>query len=431
MGKFFDTVRNMFEYKEEQNYDFVLSDATVEQQATDFYSPATEKVYTNCDKNIEFIKDKYSTLINSDVKIREFYLNVQNKQYKSFLFYIDGMINSDSINHFVLNPLMLKNKSNTDTSQTEAPTDSQKVTIVKPFDIESYIMDSLMPQNDVSVSEEFSDIFSKVNNGISALFVDTLSTCFLIDAKGFEKRSIPVPQNEFVIRGSQEAFIESVRTNTSLIRRLINNENLIIENFSVGKINKNTCCVCYMKNIANPDLVAEVKYRINNIDIDSITSSGELEQLIKDSPFGLPQMIATERPDRVSNYLLEGRVAIIVNGTPYVLVAPGVFTDFLASAEDLNLQYQFTNLLKIIRFFALVITLTLPGFYIAITAFHQEIIPTELLFAIVSSRSAVPFPIIFEIILMDVSLELIRESGVRVPSSLGQTIGIVGRTDTW
>ena len=186
-----------------------------------------------------------------------------------------------------------------------------------------------------------------------------------------------------------------------------------------------------MKNIANPDLVAEVKYRINNLDIDSITSSGELEQLIKDSSFALPQMVATERPDRVSNYLLEGRVAIIVNGTPYVLVAPAVFTDFLSSAEDLNLQYQFTNLLKIIRFFALIITLTLPGFYIAITTFHQEIIPTELLFAIVSSRSAVPFPIIFEIILMDISLELIRESGVRVPSSLGQTIGIVGRVNTW
>ena len=147
-----------------------------------------------------------------------------------------------------------------------------------------------------------------------------------------------LPIYEFVIRGSQEAFIESVRTNNSLIRRLINSENLVIENFSVGKVNKNTCCVCYMKNIANADLLAEVKYRINNLDVDSITSSGELEQLIKDSSFALPQMVATERPDRVSNYLLEGRVAIIVNGTPYVLVAPGVFTDFLASAEDLNLQ---------------------------------------------------------------------------------------------
>ena len=109
----------------------------------------------------------------------------------------------------------------------------------------------------------------------------------------------------------------------------------------------------------------------------------------------------------------------------------GIFTDFLSSAEDINLQYQFTNLLKLIRFFALIITLTLPGFYIAITTFHQELIPTELLFSIVASRESVPFPILFEILVMDLSLELIRESGVRVPSSLGQTIGIVGRSDSW
>ncbi len=328
MSNFLNTIRNIFEYKEEQSYDFVLLDTPVEQQTTDFYSTITEKVFTVCDKNIEFIKDKYSTLINSDIKIREFYLNVQNKQYKSFIFYIDGMINADSINHFVLNPLMLKNKSNTDTSKDQVLTAPDKVTIVREPDIQSYIMDSLMPQNDVSTSKDFSDIFYKVNTGVSALFVDTIPTCFLIDAKGFEKRSIPVPQNEFVIRGSQEAFIESVRTNTSLIRRLINSENLIIENCTVGAINKNTCCVCYMKNIANPDLVAEVKYRINNLGVDAITSSGELEQLIKDSKFALPQIIATERPDRVSHYLLEGRVAIIINGTPYVLVAPRRFYRF-------------------------------------------------------------------------------------------------------
>ena len=328
MSNFLNTIRNIFEYKGEQSYDFVLLDTAVDQNTTDFYSTITEKVSTVCDKNIEFIKDKYSALINSDIKIREFYLNVQNKQYKSFIFYIDGMINADSINHFVLNPLMLKNKSNTNTSEEQIITSPDKVTIVRQFDIQSYIMDSLMPQNDVSISEEFSDIFSKVNTGVSALFVDTIPTCFLIDAKGFEKRSIPVPQNEFVIRGSQEAFIESVRTNTSLIRRLINSENLIIENCSVGTVNKNTCCICYMKNIANPDLIAEVKYRVNNLGVDDITSSGELEQLIKDSSFALPQMIATERPDRVAHYLLEGRVAIIVNGTPYVLVAPRHFHRF-------------------------------------------------------------------------------------------------------
>ncbi len=431
MNKFLNALNSIFEYKEDPPYDFVLSNANSSQHTSEMSTDIIEKVYSDCNKNIEFIKDRYSILINSDIKIREFYLNVQNKQYKSFIFYIDGMINTDSINHFVLNPLMLKNRTNTSTAQEQIVSNSNKVTIVRPFDIQSYIMDSLIPQNDVSTSEDFSDIFSQVNTGVCALFVDTLPIAFLIDAKGFEKRSIATPENEFIVRGSQEAFIESIRSNTSLLRRYINSENLIMENTSVGKVNKNKCCICYIKNIANPDLVAEVKYRVNNLEIDSIISSGELEQLIKDSQFDLPQIISTERPDRVANYLLAGRVAIIVNGTPYVLVAPAVFSDFLTSAEDTNIQHQFSNLLKIIRLLALIITLILPGFYIAITTFHQEIIPTELLFAIVSSRSSVPFPIIFEIIIMDVSLELIRESGVRVPSALGQTIGIVGRINTW
>ncbi len=424
MSNFFNSFRNLFQYKEPNSYNFVLCDTNNQQTPTS--GTITDKVFSSCEENLTFIKDKYCTLINSDIKIREFYLNIQNKQYKAFLFYIDGMIDADAISQFVLNPLMLKNRTNTSTTTDQIKSSSNKVTVVRPFDIQSYIMDSLIPQNDVSTSDEFASIFSQVNMGVSALFVDTVSTVFLIDAKGFEKRSIPVPENELVIRGSQEGFIESFRTNTSLIRRLVNNENLVIETTSVGKINKNKCCICYMKNIANPDLVAEVNYRISNIEIDSITSSGELEQLITDSSFGLPQMISTERPDRVANYLLDGRVAIIVNGSPYVLVAPGVFTDFLSTSEDKNIQYQFSNLLKFIRIISLIITLTLPGFYIAVTTFHQEIIPTELLFAIVASRNAIPFPIIFEILLMDISFELIRESGIRVPSSLGQTIGIVG-----
>ena len=420
MGKLFDFFRNIFEYKEKFDYDFVLSNGNTEPNEN--ISDITETVSSSYDYNIELIKTKYSTLINSDIKIREFNLNFQNKQYKSFIFYIDGMINSDSINRFVLSPLM----SNISSYKNSNVQNSNKVSIIKNSDISSYIIDSLLPQNDITQSNKFSEIFSLVNLGNTALFIDSVPYCFLIDAKGFDKRSIPVPENEFVIRGSQEGFIETVRTNTSLLRRLINNENLIIESASVGKINKNTVCICYMKNIANSDLVNEVKYRVNNLDIDYIISSGELEQFITDKQFGIPQMISTERPDRVANYLLDGRVALIVNGTPYVLVAPAVFSDFLTSSEDRNLQYQFSNLLRLIRAIALVITLILPGFYISITTFHQELIPTELLFAIVSTRSSVPFPIIFEIILMDLSLELIRESGVRVPAPMGQTIGIVG-----
>lgn len=154
---------------------------------------------------------------------------------------------------------------------------------------------------------------------------------------------------------------------------------------------------------------------------------GQLEQLIEDDgKFSLPQVISTERPDKATNFLLEGRVIILVNGSPYSLVAPGTFIDFITSPEDLNLKFQFANLLKIIRILAVLLTLLLPGFYVAITNFHQELIPTELLFAIVSSRENIPLPIIFEILVMEISFELIREAGLRVPTPIGPTIGIVG-----
>ena len=154
---------------------------------------------------------------------------------------------------------------------------------------------------------------------------------------------------------------------------------------------------------------------------------GQLEQLIEDEgSVSLPQIIATERPDKTTNCLLEGRVAVIINGSPYALVMPGTFFDFLASPEDLNLKYQFTNLLKFVRGLAYIITLLLPGVYIAVTYFHQELLPTELLFAIVSSREFIPIPIFFEIVLMEISFELIREAGLRVPSAIGSTIGIIG-----
>lgn len=253
--------------------------------------------------------------------------------------------------------------------------------------------------------------------------METLSIAFDIEVKGFKQRSIDVPNNEIVIKGPHEAFVENIRTNTSLIRRIVNNENLIIENLEVGKITKTKCAVCYMKNIASPDLVGEVKYRLNNLEIDSLLSSGELEQLICDSNIlGIPETIYTERPDKVSKYLLNGRVAIIVNGTPYGIITPAVLIDFLVASEDTNLKVNFANFLRGLRILAAFITLLLPGMYVAITSFHQEILPTALLYSILGSRENVPFPIIVEILLMEISFELIREAGLRVPSPIGPTI---------
>lgn len=208
-----------------------------------------------------------------------------------------------------------------------------------------------------------------------------------------------------------------------MLRRLVNNENLIIENVEVGNITETKCAVCYMKNITNPDLVDEVKYRLSNLEVDSLLSAGELEQLIADSNIlGVPEMLSTERPDKATKYLLNGRVVIIVNGTPYGIIVPAVLVDFLTSSEDSNLKVNFGNFLRGLRILAAFITLLLPGMYVALTSFHQEILPTELLYSILASRENVPFPIILEILLMEISFELIREAGLRVPSPIGPTI---------
>lgn len=273
----------------------------------------------------------------------------------------------------------------------------------------------------------FRKLFLVLILGNCALFVDTLNVAFDIEVKGFKQRSVDSPNNEIVIKGPHEAFVENIRTNTSLIRRIVNNENLVIENLEIGKITKTKCAVCYMQDITNTDLVSEVKYRLNNLEIDSLLSSGELEQLIADSNhLGIPETISTERPDKATKFLLKGRVIVIVNGTPHAIIMPAILIDFLTSPEDSNLRVNFANFLRGLRFLAAFITLLLPGLYVAITSFHQEILPTSLLHSILASRENVPFPVIVEILLMEISFELIREAGLRVPSPIGPTIGIVG-----
>lgn len=418
-----DFINNTFGYKPKNEYQFTLPDNP--EIDTENYnntnSDKIENIYSQIDANLKYIETKYNTLINSDIITREFTLNTGSKQYKAFILYIDGMVDSQILNDFVLKPLMLKNKfCNNETSKIIV----QKG---KKSNIANFIQDCLIPQNNIKQQSSFKDIFSGVNSGNCALFVDTLSVGFDIDVKGFKQRSISKPENEIVIKGPHEAFVENMRTNTTLLRRFTNNENLIIENTKVGKITQTNCAICYIKDIANDALVAETKYRLNNLEIDSLLSAGELEQLLTDTnSLGVPKILVSERPDYAVKSLLQGRVIILINGSPYALILPAILIDFLTSPEDTNLKPQFANFLKVVRIISSFFALLLPGLYIAITNFHREIIPTELLFSILSSRQSVPFPIIVEILIMEISFEIIREAGLRVPSPIGPTLGIVG-----
>ncbi len=424
-----------FIWKPDTEYQFSIPDSNEKKEnyvsCEDLNLP--KNIFTDISANINFVKSKYNSLINSDIILREFVINVRNTQYKAFLLFVDGLVDSDLINNYILKPLMLKNSANSfiDSKNivSESVTNNNiKIKKVKKIDIVDYISDSLLPQNSVNKEQSFENLFSGVNSGNCALFIDTLNFAFDIEVKGFKQRSLGSPSTEIIIKGPQEAFVENIRTNTSLLRRIVNSEDLVIENINIGSVTKTKCVVCYMQNIANDDLVAEVKYRLNNLKIDSILSSGQLEQLLvnNEANMGIPETLSTERPDKTSKYLLQGRVVVIVNGSPFALIMPVCLIDFMSSPEDTNLRPYLANFLKSIRILCAIFTLLLPSVYVAVTSFHQEILPTELLNSILYSRESVPFPVIFEILIMEISFELIREAGLRVPSPIGSTIGIVG-----
>ncbi|MEA4846769.1 MAG: spore germination protein [Clostridiaceae bacterium] len=358
--------------------------------------------------NMERMKQEFNIPKNKDIIIREFKVA---RKINAFILYIDGMVNKNTVNNLILKQLMspvhfldFKEGSNLD-----------------------YIIDNVLSLNRVIKEQAYDEIVSCVLNGTTALFIDGCEECIIIEALGYEKRNVDKPVTENVIRGSQEGFSESMITNIALIRRIIKNKNLITEIMPVDRTNKTNCAILYVKDIANPAVIREVKRRLANLNIDFISSSGMLEELISDQtmmPFA--QVLTTERPDRAAAGIMDGKVILLLDGVPFVSLIPTSFFESLQSSEDFSLKWQYATFLRYLRILALFITLLLPGLYGAVILFHQEMIPTELLNSIVKSRENVPFPIIVEIIFMEMSFELIREGGIRVPGVIGNTLGIVG-----
>jgi len=369
-------------------------------------------ISSNLSENLEYIKKKFCVPSNGDIVIREFDIIVKDKAIPAFMVFIDGMVDTDIVNSNILEPLMML--SSLDIKSTAK-------------DVAEYIKGSILPHNSIKEVSEHRIVVEDVNFGECGIYIDGLNVAFTADVKGWKSRGVERPNTELVIRGPQEGFNEVLRVNTALIRKRLKDENLIAENLKIGKRSKTPCSMLYIKDIANDSLVKEVRRRLKKIKVDHIMDSGELEQFIEDDPFlPTPQVLATERPDRVSAMLAEGRVAIILNGSPFVLVVPITNSDLIQAAEDNYLRFPYANLLRIIRIGAVLLSLLLPGLYIAITDFHHEMIPTDLLLAIASAREAVPFPAIVEVLIMEVSFELIREAGIRIPGPIGPTLGIIG-----
>lgn len=372
----------------------------------------SDTISDNYEESLRYMKDVYSIPLNSDIVLREFIIKYKEKPVKAFIIFFDGMTDTDMINDFILQPLMVSSELNIDDS-----TDS----------LEEFISQQLLPHGQVNIVKSYRKVIDEINYGGCGLFANGVAVGFVSDVKGWEHRGVEKPNNELVIKGSQEAFNEQLRTNTAHLRRRIKDENLIAEDIKIGKKSKTPCNIIYIKSVANDMLVGEVRRRLSSINVDYLLDTGVLEQLIEDSTFfPAPQILSTERPDYVSEMLINGRVAIIVAGSPNVLVVPITAYELLHSVEDEYIRFPYANLLRIIRIIAVIIALLLPGIYIAITNYHQEMIPTDLLLAIEASWEKVPFQSVVELIIMEISFELIREAGIRVPGPIGPTLSIVG-----
>lgn len=361
----------------------------------------TANIASSVEDNLKKMQYFLSYPQNSDVKIRTFETIVNNERYKSALIFYDGLVDSEIIDNFILRQLM----NNTDNCVEE--------------DLEKFILNNVLSQNQLETENNYEKIIDKILIGNCILFIDTLDNAFICDTKKLPGRSITKSENEMSTRGPSEAFVESLRMNTGLVRKFVKDEHLIFEDIPVGRNAQTICSIAYISNIANDSIVEEVKRRVSSIDVDYLLDSGQLEQLIEDKTYMTsPLIISTERADKVASHLFEGRVAILVAGSPNVLVVPAVLVDFMHTSEDDYMRFPYSILLRFFRFPAAVISTLLPGIYIAIVTFHQEMLPTDLLFSIAATREKVPFPLLIELLIMETAFEIIREASLRTPTPM-------------
>lgn len=275
--------------------------------------------------------------------------------------------------------------------------------------------------------ESFDDIITALLYGNIIIIFKNMEKALSLSMASGEDRSITEPSTQTVIRGPKDGFVESISTNVSLLRRRIKNRKLRFEKFIIGSETNTSVYIGYMEGISNEKIVQEVRKRLGQIKVNAIFESGNIEELIADksaTPF--PLALNTERPDAVASNLLEGKIAILVDGTPFVLVVPAVLVDFFSIAEDYYQNFMMGSFLRIIRYLSFMIALITPSLYVGILTFHHELLPTQLLLGIIAQREGVPFPAVIEVLLMEVTFEILREAGVRMPRAVGQTVSIVG-----
>lgn len=369
----------------------------------------TAKCNNSQDINSKNIKDALG--LSKDVVFRQIYINGDKNLPATFVF-IDGLTDTKIINDDVLKPLLQEYK-------LKQAGNSQ--------DVIDLIEHGTIYASTVKVIDNINEVIDNVLDGFSALIFDTAKKAVVFETKGFEKRSITEPSNENVLRGPRDSFVETLRINTATIRRKIKSPNLIIEESTVGEQTQTKVAIVYMKNIINEKIVKQLHEKIDNIKVDNLLEINFLAEFLTDNKYTpYPQLDYTERPDRFCKDIIEGRAGIIIDGIPISLIIPSTFDKGLISPDDYTHSTFINTFKRLMRYALLLITLLLSPFYIAITSFNQEMLPSKFEASISAAREGVPFPSYIEVLMMILAFEVLQEAGLRLPKAIGQTVSIIG-----
>ncbi|MEW6663330.1 MAG: spore germination protein [Bacillota bacterium] len=372
------------------------------------FHPEGELFSSSLEQNVQRLRDSLGNA--SDLVIRN--LEITPTEVIGAVLWLDSLVETKIISDHILRPFMeLREKAGIENLRLPLAAElKNNITAAELFEA------STMEQ-----------VVAGLLDGKAVIILDKATQAFVVTAAGLKERSVEEPETEVVVRGPREGFTESLKTNTGLVRKRLRTPHFRVETFVLGKQTNTKVSLLYLANIANPLVVAEVKNRISRIRIDGVIESSYIEEMIEDAPFTLfPTIDNTERPDTLVAQLLEGRVGIMIDGTPFALTGPVVFWQYLQASEDYYLRFPMASFIRILRYLAFLASLVLPSLYVAGVTFHPAMIPIPLLITVASAREGVPFPPVFEALLMELTFEGLREAGVRMPRAIGQAVSIVG-----
>jgi spore germination protein KA len=346
------------------------------------------------EKNIRMLEDHFCQ--TEDLMKKELLFHNQ----KCVVLYLDAMVKKELLQSSIIEPILER--------QHDA-------------------IESTIHAAEIQTTSMILEVGKQLLNGFCVILLEKDQQGYLASVGGIEGRATQEPNSERTIKSAHDGFVEDFSSNLHLLRKRIKSPQLKVKYFTIGNLTNTKVGLVYLENLANKELVDEVERRLSSIEMDQLYSTGEVEELIEDHPFSpFPQILATERPDRAVSYLTEGKVTLIVDGNPRVLVVPITFFAFYQAPDDYNSRWLVGSFFRIIRLFSFIIAISLPAIYIAIVSFNSEVLPIGLLYSIRVSLEYVPFPPLIEALTMQIILELLKEASIRLPSPIAQTIGIVG-----